>query len=356
MSVFSMPDFDNHEEVVFVRDEAAGLSAIIAIHNTALGPACGGTRMWAYANDDEATKDALRLARGMTYKSAMAKLPLGGGKAVIIGDAKRDKTEKLLLAHARAVDGLGGRYVTAMDVNMTPEDMRIIARGTKHVAGFTQAGKAGGDSGPLTALGVFVSLKAAVEHKLKTTSLKGVRVAIQGLGAVGFDLSQHLHKEGAVLLVSDLNADRVAKAEAAFGAKPIAPDQIVSADADVMSPCALGAIINDRSINTLKAKVIVGGANNQLAEDRHGQELMSRGILYAPDYVSNGGGIIRVAGQMFNWSDADIEARVRGIAGTLREIFTRADAAKRPTNQIADEIARERVAAGSKPAKGLAAE
>jgi leucine dehydrogenase len=357
MSVFSMPDFDNHEEVVFVRNEAAGLSAIIAIHNTALGPACGGTRMWPYASDDEATKDALRLARGMTYKSAMAKLPLGGGKAVIIGDAKRDKTEKLLLAHARAVDQLGGRYITAMDVNMTPDDMRVIARGTKHVAGFTQAGKAGGDSGPMTALGVFVSLKAAVEHRLKTDKLKGIRVAVQGLGAVGFELCQHLHKEGAVLIVSDLNSERAAKAETMFGAKTVSPDHILSADADVLSPCALGAVINDRTLSQLKAKVIVGGANNQLAEDRHGDELMKRGALFAPDYVANGGGIIRVAGQIFNWSDGDIETRVRAIATTLREIFVRADSVKRPTNVIADEIARERVSAGRrKSAKGLAAE
>lgn len=357
MSVFSMPDFDNHEEVVFVRDAQTGLSSIIAIHNTNLGPACGGTRMWAYASDDAALKDALRLARGMTYKSAMAKLPLGGGKAVIIGDAKRDKTEQLLVAYGRAVEQLGGKYVTAMDVNMTPDDMRVIAKGTKHVAGYTQPGKAGGDSGPLTALGVFVGLKAAVEHRLKTNTLKGVRVGVQGLGSVGFDLCQQMHAEGAQLVVADLNAERVAKAVAAFGAKSVSPDEIVTADVDVMSPCALGGIVNDQTAGKIKAKVIAGGANNQLAEDRHGAELASRQILYAPDYVINGGGIIRVAGQIFTWSDADIETRVRGIAGTLREIFQRADAGKKPTNVIADEIARERVAAGRKGGvKGMAAE
>ncbi|NWH07355.1 MAG: Glu/Leu/Phe/Val dehydrogenase [Alphaproteobacteria bacterium] len=349
MSVFEMPDFDAHEEILFVRDEKAGLKAIIAVHNSNLGPACGGTRMVPYSNSSVALTDALRLSRGMTYKSAMARLPLGGGKAVIIADPATAKTEALLSAYGRAVEGLGGRYITAMDVGMTPADMPVIARTTKYVAGYTQAGKTGGDSGPLTALGVFEGLKAAVRHRLHTDDLKGVRVAVQGLGAVGYDLCRHLAKAGARLVVSDVASARVKLAEEEFDARAVAPTEILGAECDVVSPCALGATLNDASIATLRAKVIAGGANNQLAEDRHGVMLKEKGVLYAPDYVINGGGIIRVAGQIFAWSDSEIEARVLAIGQTLMEIFVRADREGLPPNVIADAIARERVAAGVIP-------
>jgi leucine dehydrogenase len=346
MSVFEAPDFDNHEAVAFFDDKASGLRVIIAIHSTALGPACGGTRMYPYADGDAALTDALRLSRGMSYKSAIADLPLGGGKAVIIGDPARDKTEALFLAYANAINTLGGRYITAMDVGIGPKDMPVIARGTKHIAGYDQPGKTGGDSGPLTAVGVFAGLKAAVKHRLGVDTTTNLIVAIQGLGKVGMDLAKRLHAEGATLIVTDVNADVVKRAVDAFGAKAVSPDDIVTAECDVLSPNALGAILNDETIPNLKARVIAGGANNQLARDEHGAMLSERGILYAPDYVINGGGIIRVAGQIFNWDDAEIERRVLGIADTLAQIFRRSAAENLPTNAVADRMAEERMARG----------
>ena len=347
MSVFDHPEFDAHEWVNFVRDVDAKLTAIIAVHSTALGPTCGGTRMYNYATHAAALTDVLRLSRAMSYKSSMAGLPLGGGKAVIIGDPARDKSEKLFAAYGRAVDRLGGVYITAMDMNTTPADMQIIARHTKHVAGYNQQGKSGGDSGPMTALGVFVGIKAAVKHKLKTDDLKGMRVAVQGLGTVGYRVTRHLHEAGARLIVSDLDPKKTAQAESEFGAKTVASDQILLADADVVSPCALGAVLNEQTIAGLKAKVVAGGANNQLANDNCGKLLAERGILFGPDYVVNAGGIICVAGQIFGWSDSEIERRTRAIAETIAEVFRRADAANEPTNVVADRMARERIAAAA---------
>jgi leucine dehydrogenase len=351
MSVFEAPDFDNHEEVAFFDDKKSGLRAIIAIHSTALGPACGGTRMYAYPTTDAALTDVLRLSRGMSYKNAIADLPLGGGKAVIIGDPATDKSEARFRAYADAVNAMAGRYVTAMDVGVVPADMPVIARGTKYIAGYDIPGKTGGDSGPLTALGVFVGLKAAVKHRLGADTTKGLIVAIQGLGKVGMGLAQRLHAEGAKLVVADVNADAVKKAADAFGAKSVSPDEIVTTECDVLSPNALGAILNDETIPNLHARVVAGGANNQLARDAHGNALKDREILYAPDYVINGGGIIRVAGQIENWSDAEIERRVLAIGPTLTTIFQRASANGRPTNEIADQMARERIARGKMTAK-----
>jgi len=282
----------------------------------------------------------------MRYNSAIADIPLGGGKAVIIGDPAKDKSEALLLAYADAVNALGGRYITAMDVGITPKDLPVIARRTGHVAGYDQPGKTGGDSGPLTALGVFVGLKAAVKHRFGAANTKGVRVAIQGLGKVGMGLAKQLHGEGAKLIVSDVNAGATRQATDAFGAQVVSPNDIVSADCDVFSPNALGAIVNERSIPALRAKVVAGGANNQLEHDEHGEALRQRGILYAPDYVINGGGIIRVAGQIFGWADAEIERRVLGIAGTLAQIFARADSESAPPNVIVDRMAEEKLAVG----------
>lgn len=346
MSVFEARDFDDHETVAFFDDKATGLKAIIAIHSTALGPACGGTRMYAYRDGDEALTDALRLSRGMSYKSAIADLPLGGGKAVILGNPATDKSEARLLAYADAINTLSGRYVTAMDVGMVPADMPIIARGTKYIAGYDQPGKTGGDSGPLTALGVFVGLKAAVRHRLGADTTGGLTVAIQGLGKVGMDLAKRLREEGARLLVSDVNDSAVRYATESLGAEAVSPDAIVTAECDVLSPNALGAILNDRTIPALHARVIAGAANNQLETAAHGEALRARDILYAPDYVINGGGIIRVAGQIYEWSDADIESRVLAIADTLTGIFRRADADALPTSVIADRIAEERIAKG----------
>jgi leucine dehydrogenase len=344
MSVFEAPDFDSHEEIAFFNDDASGLKSVIAVHSTALGPACGGTRMYPYANDDAALTDVLRLSRGMSFKSAMADLPLGGGKAVIIGDPVRDKTEARLLAYADAINKLGGRYVTAMDVGITPADMPVIARGTKHIAGYDQPGKTGGDSGPLTALGVFVGLKAAVKHRLGVDTTRGLTIAIQGLGKVGMDLAARLNAEGARLVVADVNEALVRKAVDRFDAQRISVDQIVTAECDVLSPNALGAILSDETIGDLKAHVVAGGANNQLARDEHGAALRERGVLYAPDYVINGGGIIRVAGQICEWSDAEIERRVLAIGGTLSQIFMRADNEGLATSVIADRMAQERIA------------
>jgi len=346
MNVFDSPDFDHHEQVAFFDDKATGLKAIISVHSTAMGPACGGTRMYPYATADDALTDVLRLSRGMSYKNAIADLPLGGGKAVILGDPAKDKNDARLAAYAEAVNTLGGRYITAMDVGVGPKDMPAIARVTKYVAGFDQPGKKGGDSGPLTALGVFVGLKAAVKHKLGTDTTKGLTVAIQGLGKVGQGVAKRLHAEGAKLVVADVSEEAVRRAVDAFGAREASPDSIVTAECDVFSPNALGAILNDDTVMALRAKVVAGGANNQLARDAHGKILMERGVLYAPDYVVNGGGIIRVAGQIYDWDDQEIERRTLAIADTLSMVFKRADTEHLPTNVIADRMAEERIARG----------
>jgi leucine dehydrogenase len=346
MNVFESPDFDHHEAVAFFDDKNSGMRAIIAIHSTALGPACGGTRMFPYASPDAALTDALRLARGMSYKNAIANLPLGGGKGVMIGNPATDKSDAKFAAYAEAINTLGGRYVTAMDVGILPPDMPVIARGTKYIAGYDQPGKAGGNSGPATALGVFVGLKAAVKHRLGVDTTKGLRIAIQGLGKVGMGLAQRLHVEGARLIVADTKLTAVKEAVEKFGAVAVTPDEIVTVECDVLSPNAMGAILNDQSIPRLHARVIAGGANNQLARDPHGTMLRDRNILYAPDFVINGGGIIKVAAQIENWSEAEVERRVLGIADTLAEIFVRAAMDGEPTNIIADRMAVERIARG----------
>ena len=318
MGVFSAVDFDQHETIAYFDDKRSGLKSIVAIHSTALGAACGGCRMYPYGDENAALTDVLRLSRGMSYKSAIADLPLGGGKAVIIGDPIKDKTEAKLVAFADAVNALGGRYITAMDVGMTPADLPVIARTTRHVAGYDQVGKTGGDSGPATALGVYLGIKAAVKHRLKTDSVKGLHVAIQGVGKVGMKVAEKLHADGARLIVADVNEKSVARAVEAFGAVPAGVNEIVTAECDVLSPNALGAVLNDKTIARLKAKVVAGAANNQLARDADGKALKDRGVLYAPDYVINGGGIICVAGQIFNWTNDEIERRVRQIPGNAR--------------------------------------
>jgi len=344
MGVFEAADFDHHETVAYFNHKSSGLKAIIALHSTALGPACGGTRVYPYPTSDAALTDVLRLSRGMSYKNAIADLPLGGGKAVFIGNPATDKTEARLLAYADAVNTLGGRYITAMDVGMTQRDMPVIARGTKYAAGFDQPGKTGGDSGPMTALGVFLGLKAAVKRRLGVDTTKGLTVAVQGVGKVGMKVARQLHAEGARLIVSDVQKELLDQAAAEFGARVVAGDDIVAADCDVFSPNALGAVLNETSIPRLKARVVAGAANNQLGRDADGAALKARGVLYAPDYVINGGGVICVAGQIFDWSNAEIERRTRGIADRLVQIFNRADQDDAPTNVIADRMAEERMA------------
>ncbi len=351
MNVYDSPDFDAHEAVAFFNDKNTGLKSIVAIHSTALGPACGGVRMYPYATPDAALTDVLRLSRGMSYKSAIADLPLGGGKGVILGDPAKDKNKARLLAFADAVNALGGRYITAMDVGIKPADMPIIASGTKFIAGYDQPGKTGGDSGPLTALGVFVGLKAAVKHRLGLDTTRGLTVAIQGLGKVGMGVAKRLYEEEAKLIVADVNEDLVRRAVDAFDARIASPDDIVTVECDILSPNAMGAILDERTVPALHARVVAGGANNQLARDADGIALTERGILYAPDYVINGGGIIRVAGQIDNWDDAEIERRVLAIGDTLTAIFRRADSEKLPTSAIADAMAVERIAKARKPVK-----
>jgi len=340
VSFFNLVDFDDHEQVVFCSDDESGLKAIIAIHNTNLGPAAGGCRFWDYAKDEEAIIDALRLSKGMTYKNAMAGLKLGGGKAVIIGNPKNLKSDALFKAFGRAIDNLGGRYYTAEDVNITTADMAIVNQETDFVSGLE--GKSG-NPGPFTALGTFLGIKAAVKHKLNRDSLDGISVAVQGLGSVGYALCEKLHNAGATLVVTDINQEILNKAESEFGAKTVSLDDIYKQDVDVFSPCALGASINDETIKQLKAVIIAGCANNQLAEQRHDKVLFDKGILYAPDYVINAGGIINVALEIYPEAyDANYATSlVNNIYNTLADVFENSAKEKRPTGEVADEMARK---------------
>lgn len=347
MPFFDLVDFDNHEQVVFCSDDASGLKAIIAIHNTALGPAAGGCRFWHYANDDEALTDALRLSKGMTYKNAMAGLKLGGGKGVIIGDPKKLKSNSLFKAYGTAVDNLNGRYYTAEDVNMTTADMAIINQSTDFVAGLDGIG---GNPGPFTAVGTFLSIKAAVKFKLGKDDLVGIKVAVQGLGSVGYSLCEKLHHAGAELVVSDINPLALDKAATELNATVVGLDEIYSQDVDVFSPCALGASINDNSIAQMQAVIIAGCANNQLAEPRHDQILFDKGVLYAPDYVVNAGGIINVALEIYPepYCEKHATSLVENIYNTLMNVFETAASNNMPTGITADKIAEEIIATGKK--------
>lgn len=340
MSFFNLVDFDDHEQVVFCSDDESGLKAIIAIHNTNLGPAAGGCRFWDYTKDEDAITDALRLSKGMTYKNAMAGLKLGGGKAVIIGNPKNLKSKALFKAFGRAIDNLGGRYYTAEDVNITTADMAIVNQATNFVSGLE--GKSG-NPGPFTAIGTFLGIKAAVKHKLNRNSLEGISVAVQGLGSVGYSLCEKLHKAGATLIVTDINQNILHKAENELSAKTVSLDDIYKQDVDVFSPCALGASINDETIGQIKAGIIAGCANNQLAEMRHDKALFDKGILYAPDYVINAGGIINVALEIYPEPyDADYATSlVNNIYQTLMNVFENSTKEKRPTGEVADEMARK---------------
>lgn len=347
MSVFQQEDFDGHEQVAFFKDDATGLRAIIAVHNTNLGPALGGVRMWPYASDGEAVRDVLRLSRGMTYKSALAGLPFGGGKSVIIGDPQRDKSEALMRAMGRSVDQLSGRYIAAEDSGTSVTDLQQMATETEFVAGVvnksTVAGEErSGDPSPATARGVFVGLRAAVRHKLGREDLDGVKVAVQGVGNVGMRLVEYLCAAGARCWITDIHAERVQRVADETGAVPVPADDIVALDVDVFAPCALGAAINSDTLRSLRAKVVAGAANNQLANASHGEDLLRAGILYAPDYVINAGGVIDVAFERTGYDLEKVVAKVEGIADSLAEIFERADAELRPTSEVADDLARER--------------
>lgn len=348
MALFSHPEFDAHEQVVFCRDSGSDLRAIIAVHNTHRGPALGGCRMWPYATEDDALEDVLRLSRGMTYKAAVADLPLGGGKAVILGDPHRHKLPELLAAMGRFVDHMGGRYIVAEDSGTTVEDLQAMQLQTRHVSGVAEkpvagGGQRSGDPSPSTAEGVFRGLQAAVHHRLRRDDLHGLRVAVQGVGSVGLRLARRLHQAGARLWVSDIHPEAVQRAVQEFGAVPVTEDAIFEQEVDVFAPCALGAVINNRTISRLRAAVVAGAANNQLAEARHDALLAERGILYAPDYVVNAGGLVDVALEYLGVHEHDhLERKMQGIHDTLLEIFRRARACDLPTGEVADRIAEER--------------
>jgi len=347
MAAFDDPAFDAHERVVFCHDSQTGLKAIIAIHSTALGPAAGGTRLWAYASDDEALHDALRLAQGMSYKNAMAGLRFGGGKAVIIKTPDFRGTDALYERFGEFVDQLNGDYVTAEDVGMSVDIMEKVARRTHYVAGLArEQGHAGGDPSPKTSFGIFKGIEAAVRFKLGRDSVAGLTVAVQGVGHVGYYLCKYLHEAGAKLIVADIDPERVKRIEDEFGARGAALDEILAQQADVVAPCALGAIINERTIPRLKTPIIAGGANNQLETPEDGQHLHEAGILYAPDYVINGGGIINVACEYYgDATDEQVWELVAAIGPRLTGIFEVSAASGRPTNVVADEMARNLIAA-----------
>lgn len=347
MSVFSHPEFDNHEQLAFFCDEETGLKAIIAVHNTNLGPALGGCRMWEYASDEEALRDVLRLSKGMTYKSALANLKLGGGKSVIIGNPRKHKTEALLAAMGRFLERTGGQYIAAEDSGTSVPDLQVMQRHTENVAGVTErTGIDGlpcnGDPSPATAYGTFIGLKTAVKYKLDRDDLSGLKVAIQGVGSVGYRLAKYLKQAGAELFVSDIHEASVQLAVSELGATAVSPDEILALDVDVLAPCAMGAVLDDVSIPRIKAKVVAGAANNQLAQPRHDQMLVDHGILYAPDYVVNAGGIIDIYYERVGHEHKKVRAHIETIADTLAEIFKRAQASARPTGEIANELAEER--------------
>ena len=350
MAVFDHTEFDNHESLHFISDEATGLRTIIAVHSTALGPAAGGCRHWSYASDTDALTDALRLSRGMTYKNAVAELPFGGGKAVILGSDAAPKTPELLAAFGRAVDSLGGKYVTAEDVGMSVEDMRHVQQQTEYVSGLPQSGEgAGGDPSPWTALGVFLGIKAAVKVRLEQDSLDGLTVAIQGVGHVGAHLCKLLHDAGARLIVADVNGDNLKAVSDSFPVEVVPPAEILYANAAVLAPCALGNVLTSATIPQLKAKIIAGAANNQLSTLEDGARLSARNILYAPDYVINAGGIINVSHEYYGGSSDDkVRVDVEKIPARLQALFAAANETGRPTNELADEYARRLIAAGKK--------
>ncbi len=348
MSIFDAAEFDQHEEVVFINEPAVGLRAIIAIHDTTLGPALGGCRMWPYAQEADAIRDVLRLSRGMTYKAAILDCGLGGGKSVIIGDSYTDKTPQLLHAMGRWIATLDERYIVGEDIGTNPSDMTEIRTETRCVSCLRKEDGGYGDPAPLTALGVFSAMRAGIEHSLGSDDFNGLRVAVQGVGNVGTNLCRLLHEAGAKLTVSDVNADRLGKVVNAFGADVAEADDIYAVDAQVFAPCAMGAILNDTTIPQLQARVIAGAANNQLDEARHGQMLAEQGITYMPDYVANGGGLVSCAAEWYRNDPEEIPGQVEKIYDTSLSILDRANADGTTPAEAADIIAAERIAKGRK--------
>jgi leucine dehydrogenase len=334
---------DDHEQVVFCRNKEAGLKAIIAIHNTAMGPALGGTRMWPYKNEEEALIDVLRLSKGMTYKAAAAGLNLGGGKAVIIGDPKKDKTEEMFRAFGAYVNSLAGEYITAEDVGTSVKDMEYVFMETPFVTGIPSAFGGSGDPSPYTAHGVFMAIKASVKEKLGVDQLSGLRVNVQGLGNVGHNLVEFLVGDGAQVAVADIDKDKVKLISEKHGLKVIHPDEIVTAECDVFAPCAMGAVINDQTITQLKCKIVCGGANNQLAEHRHGDALRELGVLYAPDFVANAGGLMNVFVELEGYSSERAFDKTKQVYESMMKIFSIAKRDGVATHVAANRLAEHRI-------------
>ncbi len=348
MTLFDSPAFEGHEGVHAFSDEKTGLKCIIAVHSTARGPAAGGCRMWPYPSADAALEDALRLSRAMSYKNAMADLALGGGKAVVIGDSRTQKTPALFEAFGRAIEDVGGKYWTAEDVGVSPEDLMHARTQTRYVAGLTGHPAASGDPSPVTAEGVFRGIQLGVRRALNR-DLDGITVAIQGVGHVGGFLADKLHAAGAKLIVTDVNEEILREVAGRTGAKVVAPAAIFDAEAEVFAPCALGGAVNADTLPRLRAKVIAGGANNQLADPETGRSVYERGLLYLPDYVINGGGIINVAGEIRAldlgeaFDPAWVEMKLSTLMLTLDEVLDRSRTERRPTDQVANEMARARI-------------
>ena len=336
MEIYEKTTNSEHEKVFIGRDPAIGYHGIIAIHSTVRGPAVGGTRVWNYANEDDALTDALRLSRGMTYKNALPALPLGGGKAVVIGDNKTLDRDAIFSAHGRFVETFGGDFITAEDVGTSPCDMEIVRRETSHVAGLLSGT---GDPSPFTARGVFRAMQAAAKHAWKSEELSGVTVALQGCGNVGYNLAKNLHEAGAKLIVSDVDPQKTVRLVQEFDAVVVESEQILGVSADIFAPCALGAVINDQSIPKLHAQIVAGAANNQLLEDRHGETLKERGILYVPDYSANSGGVFSGCVGVLGWKPEHVARKVDEIYDTVLNILELADSENISTNKAADRIA-----------------
>jgi len=343
--VFGQLSFDNHEQIVFCNDKDTGLKAIIGIHNSVLGPALGGTRMWQYANEWEALNDVLRLSRGMTYKSAITGLNLGGGKAVIIGDAKTQKTPELMRRFGEFVHGLSGKYITAEDVGMETSDMDLVREVTPYVTGISESLGGSGNPSPITAYGVFMGMKAASKFKFGTDDLENKKVLVQGIGHVGESLVEHLTNDGAEVIIADINEARLEEVSSKYGAKIYRGNDLYSEPVDIYAPCALGATINDDTINKIQAKVIAGAANNQLANETiHGKMLQERGIVYAPDFLINAGGIINCYAELENYTKAEIMRKTENIYNTTLEILNNAESNSMTTLEAALTIAKNRIA------------
>ncbi len=342
--MFDSSAFRDHEGLFWFHDSDTGLRAAIAVHSTARGPAAGGCRMWNYENEDRMRTDVLRLSEGMSYKNAMADLPLGGGKAVIWGNPRTDKTPELFRAFGRAIETLGGTYWTAEDVGITPQDLSYASEETRYVAGLDTGSAASGDPSPVTARGVYRGIRIACGHAFGTDDLNGRRIAVQGVGHVGADVCRHLAKAGAQLFITDVNTTALDEVAAETGAMIVSPDEIYDQPVDVFSPNALGAVINPDTLARLTCKVIAGGANNQLETREMGEAVKACGILYAPDYVINGGGIINVAAEISgNYDPSWVDAKLDTLMQTLDAIFETSKREARPANLVADEMARDRL-------------